>query len=192
MNDSKQFSPLFAVGLLVWTVVVAITAIWWTIAIPRALRAARPKLNTLRVPGVVAAVVAVLLLAPAHQLGRGGRAVLSPSPRRRNLSGTGVDPVVAWGQTAARRGKQAPQGVDDRDLAPRRLYVGADFDVLERGADDGVQALLGERVAVSLGFPQVEVAQVPVRALDGDVCDQTVRWLIAERVHDAGVDGGVD
>jgi len=68
VNDTKQFSPLFAVGLLVWTVVVAITAIWWTIAIPRALRAARPKLNALRVPGVVAAVVAVLLLAPAGLL----------------------------------------------------------------------------------------------------------------------------
>jgi len=68
VNHTKQFSPLFAVGLLVWTLVVAITAIWWTIAIPRALRAARPKLNALRVPW--------------RSCSRGGRS--ASGPRRAN------------------------------------------------------------------------------------------------------------
>jgi hypothetical protein len=68
IHDTKQFPPLFAVGLLVWTLLVAVTSIWWTIAIPRALRASRPTLNTLRIPGAVAGLVAVLLLAPAGLL----------------------------------------------------------------------------------------------------------------------------
>ena len=68
VHDTKQFPPPFALGLMVWTLLVAVTSIWWTIAVPRALRASRPTADTLRVPGVVAVVVAALLLAPAGLL----------------------------------------------------------------------------------------------------------------------------
>ena len=68
MQSAKQFSPWFASGVLIWALLIAVTSIWWTIAIPRALRAAGPTLGALRIPAVVAAGVAVLLLAPAGQL----------------------------------------------------------------------------------------------------------------------------
>jgi hypothetical protein len=67
-HDTKQFPATFAVGLLFWTLLVAVTSISWTIAIPRALRASRPTWQSLRIPGVVAGVVAVLLLAPTGLL----------------------------------------------------------------------------------------------------------------------------
>jgi hypothetical protein len=67
-HDTKQFPATFAVGLLFWTLLVAVTSISWTIAIPRALRASRPTWQSLRIPGVVAGIVAVLLLAPTGLL----------------------------------------------------------------------------------------------------------------------------
>lgn len=68
VQSSKQFPPWFALAVLIWALLIAVTSICWTIAIPRALRAAGPTLGALRIPAVTAAVVAVLLLAPAGQL----------------------------------------------------------------------------------------------------------------------------
>ena len=68
VQTAKQFPPWFAVSVLIWALLVAVTSIWWTIAVPRALRAAGPTLEDLRLPAVVATGVALLLLAPAGLL----------------------------------------------------------------------------------------------------------------------------
>ena len=68
VQGAKQFPSWFALGVLIWTLLVAVTSIWWTIAVPRALRSAGPTLDELRLPAVVATVVALLLLAPAGLL----------------------------------------------------------------------------------------------------------------------------
>jgi hypothetical protein len=66
--NTKQFGSSFVIGLLTWTLLVAVTSIWWTIAIPRVLRVAGPSPDALRVPTFAAVVVSVLLLAPAGLL----------------------------------------------------------------------------------------------------------------------------
>jgi hypothetical protein len=48
-----------------WLVAATAVAAWWTVALPRALRAARPDASRLRAPVVLGGVVAVLLTAPA-------------------------------------------------------------------------------------------------------------------------------
>jgi hypothetical protein len=68
VDDTKHFSSSFVLGLLTWALLVAVTSIWWTIAIPRVLRVARPGPDALRLPTFAAVAVAVLLLAPAGLL----------------------------------------------------------------------------------------------------------------------------
>lgn len=61
-------TPGFALLGLVWTIVVATAAVWWTVAVPRALRASSPAVRSLRLPTFAAIVVALLLVAPAALL----------------------------------------------------------------------------------------------------------------------------
>ena len=65
-------------------------------------------------------------------------------------------------------------------------------DLAEDGVHDRVQPLVGEPVPVGLGLPHVDVAQAALRALDGHVEDQPLRWGVADAVGDALVRGGVD
>ncbi|HET7900614.1 MAG TPA: hypothetical protein VFL59_05460 [Candidatus Nanopelagicales bacterium] len=67
-NARDDFPAWFVLGLLAWTLLLAVTCIWWTIAVPRALRAAGPAFDALRIPAIAACIVAALLLAPAGLL----------------------------------------------------------------------------------------------------------------------------
>lgn len=49
---------------LAWVLLVGVTALWWTIAMPRALRAARPSRTSLRVPVLVGLPLSAVLLVP--------------------------------------------------------------------------------------------------------------------------------
>ena len=57
---------------------------------------------------------------------------------------------------------------------------------------DRMQSFLYKAIGIRLGLPDVDVAQAPLRTLDGQVNDQPGRWTLAETVGDASVERSID
>src|SRR6266849_5566517 len=131
-------------------------------------------------------VAAALHLARAGRMPIGGDALAQIEGRPRNAMG--VPGVLA---TSGSVGMPAGPGVDDVEHGGGRLgrYEAEHF--LQQRVDDRVQPLLGERLVVVLGLPDIDIAQ-PVVGAPGQVGDQAVRALRAKAFLDPGVGLGVN
>lgn len=68
----------FVAAVLAWSLLVAGTALWWTLAVPKALRDAAPPAEALRVPVALGVPLALVLLVPAGLLVAAAVATGSP------------------------------------------------------------------------------------------------------------------
>lgn len=68
----------FVAAVLAWALLVAGAALWWTLAVPRALRLAAPPADALRLPVVLGVPLSLVLLVPAALLVVAAAATGSP------------------------------------------------------------------------------------------------------------------
>src|ERR1700730_3036740 len=90
------------------------------------------------------------------------------------------------------RGLRAPQVYNGHRCAFRLGGQLVAEDVAEEAVNNRMEPLFGEAIPVLFGVPDVDVPQPALGTLEGDVGDESLRWLVADAIGDALVEGGVD